>query len=159
MVGRTAASRILRAYDRRPAAHVFPLEDAFVGVLAAEAAVPARRMPGVTDLLLDVKHRQRWDDATGSRWFAGKLLVHRVAQPRRALRWLLLERPLDGRPVQVADTAPASTEALVGGKLVAIIVAPIAAVLVIVIVVVVCCCRKKKEEKARATGCSADARC
>ena len=160
MVGRTAASRILRAYDRRPAAHVFPLEDAFVGVLAAEAAVPARQMPGVTDLLLDVKHRQRWDDATGSRWFAGKLLVHRVAQPRRALRWLLLERPLDGRPVQVdSDTAPASTEALVGGKLVAIIVAPIAAVLVIVIVVVVCCCRKKKEEKARATGCSADARC
>ena len=159
VVGRTAASRILRAYDRRPAAHVFPLEDAFVGVLAAEAAVPARQMPGVTDLLLDAKHRQRWDDATGSRWFAGKLLVHRVAQPRRALRWLLLERPLDGRPVQVdSDTAPASTEALVGGKLVAIVVAPIAAVLVIVIVVVVCCCRKKKEEKARATGCSADAR-
>ena len=72
-----------------------------------------------------------------------------------------LDGQLDGRPVQVvdSDTAPASTEALVGGKLVAIIiVAPIAAVLVIVVVIVAvvcCCCKKKKEEKARATG-SAD---
>ena len=57
-----------------------------------------------------------------------------------------------------SDTALTGTEALVGGALVAIIVAPIAAVLVIVAVivaVVVCCCKKKKEEKASATG-SAD---
>ena len=57
-----------------------------------------------------------------------------------------------------SDTALTGTEALVGGALVAIIVAPIAAVLVIVAVIVAvvcCCCKKKKEEKASATG-SAD---
>jgi len=66
----------------------------------------------------------------------------------------------DAAPPCDAPPAPpgapgASTEALVGGALVAVIVAPITAVLVIVIVIVavVCCCRKKKE--ARATG-SAD---
>ena len=51
-----------------------------------------------------------------------------------------------------SDTALTSSEALVGGALVAIIVAPIAAVLVIVavIVAVVCCCCKKKKAVAPA---------
>ena len=89
VVGRSAASRMLQAYDRRPAIKVIPLEDAFFGVLASEEGVAAREMPGVMDLLLDKKHRQRWDDATGVQWFKDKLLVHRVAQPRRALRWLM----------------------------------------------------------------------
>ena len=65
------------------------------------------------------------------------------------------------------ETALASTQALVGGALVAAIVAPIAAVIaiVVIIVAVVCCCKKQEEkasfaravaqEKAGATG-SAD---
>ncbi|KAL1528615.1 hypothetical protein AB1Y20_009953 [Prymnesium parvum] len=89
VLGRGAAERIIQAYDKRPAAQVIPLEDAFLGVLAAESGVAIHTMPGITDLLLDKKHRQQWDDQTGIKWFQDKLLVHRVAHPRKALRWLM----------------------------------------------------------------------
>ena len=95
VLGAEAAAALLAQHDARLRAGrgAIPVEDAYVGVLASEAGVAPAEMPGVIDLLPHLGGdggAQKWDEATGRRYLADKLVAHRVVKPRRALRWLLL---------------------------------------------------------------------
>lgn len=90
IVGRDAVHMLVESFRKMSSSRVFRLEDAFLGVLAQREGIIAREMPGVTDLLLDKKHPQIWNNESWPRIFSGKLLVHRVAHPLLALRWIML---------------------------------------------------------------------
>jgi hypothetical protein len=82
VVGREAARLIVHAYDQLPHGKAIPVEDAFVGVLAhSQGVVP-----------LDAPNFQ--DPPRGSLQtrdtFIDQVLVHRVVEPYKAFRWLML---------------------------------------------------------------------
>ena len=99
LLGNAAVSAVVRIYARWPASRVVPLEDAFLGILGQAAQLAPVGAPGFEDLLLDTSHTQEWGDALMHLNYADKLLVHRVAHPRRAVRFLMMsvEKPTANR--------------------------------------------------------------
>jgi hypothetical protein len=81
VLGNETASLILSQYDRRRTRR-FPVEDAFVGVLANASGISP----------VDVRSFR--DPPRGShqarKLFIDQILVHRVAEPYKAFRWLML---------------------------------------------------------------------
>lgn len=90
VLGRAATAAIREVYTQWPTSRVVPLEDAFLGILAQAAQLRPTCAPGFTDLLLDATHPQMWDDALMRTNYADKLLVHRVARPQKAVRFLMM---------------------------------------------------------------------
>jgi hypothetical protein len=95
LIGRDAAAAILAQY-RDWTAEVFPIEDAFIGVLArAGGIVPTEMGPiaGRPSLFEDPAARQVQVPAL----FAGKILVHRVKDFDRSFEWMLANATLPMR--------------------------------------------------------------
>lgn len=84
MLGREAAARIVREYDAHyaPSKRIIPVEDAFVGVLAQSQDISARD-------LLTFQEPPRGSLQTRE-MFIDQVLVHRVVEPYKAFRWLML---------------------------------------------------------------------
>lgn len=83
-LGRTAAQRIVGAFNKRRKARkpVVRVEDAFVGILAAESGVKATSIDEmVQDPPVGVPQTKQV--------FAHQILVHRVIEPTRAFGWLV----------------------------------------------------------------------
>jgi len=95
LLGPESARRIVAAYDGRVrrAQPVVQVEDAFVGILADASGVHAT---DITDYVQDPPVGKEQTPAL----FGGKLLVHRVADPKNAFAWLTF-------PVRVRYYEPA----------------------------------------------------
>ena len=83
LLGSDAAARVVHEYDAnyRPS-RIIPVEDAFVGVLAKAQGIVARD-------LLTFQEPTRGSLQTRE-MFIDQILVHRVQEPYKAFRWLML---------------------------------------------------------------------
>lgn len=83
LLGAEAAARVVREYDERYGpSRIIPVEDAFVGVLARAQGIVARD-------LLTFQEPPRGSLQTRE-MFLDQILVHRVVEPFKAFRWLML---------------------------------------------------------------------
>ena len=86
VLGIEAARRVIDEYDARyTRSRIIPVEDAFVGVLASAQGIAPREQ-------LQFQEPTRGSLQTRE-MFIDQILVHRVAEPKRALEWLLEEGP------------------------------------------------------------------
>ena len=94
LVGATAARRIVREYDARYAGRreIIPVEDAFLGVLARTQGITPREVP-------TFQEPPRGSLQTRET-FIDQLLVHRVVEPYKAFRWLMLSSNCHAGAVQ-----------------------------------------------------------
>lgn len=81
VLGNDTAALILAQYDRRRD-RIIPVEDAFLGVLANAS--------GVAPLDLRSFREPPRGSRQGPKLFVDQILVHRVAEPLKAFRWLML---------------------------------------------------------------------
>ena len=83
LVGAETAARVVREYDAHyHPSRIIPVEDAFLGVLARARGIVARD-------LLTFQEPPRGSLQTRE-MFLDQILVHRVAEPYKAFRWLMM---------------------------------------------------------------------
>ena len=106
LLGSAAVTSILHEYDHKfaPAAKVIPVEDAFVGVLARGAGISPKEV-------LTFQEPTRGSRQTRE-MFIDQILVHRVVEPLKAFRWLMLSSNCHAGP-RVCDETRNRTRGLV----------------------------------------------
>ena len=84
ILGRAAATKVLHQYDTAfaPKGRVIPVEDAFIGILARDSGVSPKEV-------LTFQEPARGSHQTRE-LFIDQVLVHRVVEPMKAFRWLML---------------------------------------------------------------------
>lgn len=106
MLGADSARRIVAAYDVRVAAKrpVVRVEDAFVGILAAESGVAPTNL---ADYMQDPPAGRRQDPSL----FGGRILVHRVVEPENAFKWIIyaVKTPWSSHKRRLSGLDPART--------------------------------------------------
>lgn len=93
LVGREVARRLTAGYDAWRG-HTVRIEDAFVGILAHEAGI----RPTEIDTFQEPAHRSHQTREN----FIDQSLVHRVAEPEKAFRWLMLSSNCHSGPWECA---------------------------------------------------------
>eukprot|EP00966_Prymnesium_polylepis_P136796 3160833-Prymnesium_polylepis.1 len=94
LVGSEVAARILREYDERPQWRVIRVEDVFVGLLAHSQRIHP----------MDITTFQEPPRGTHQtrEMFIDQILVHRVVEPTKAFRWLMLSSNCHAGPKECA---------------------------------------------------------
>ena len=90
VLGREVVEKVVAGYDARPRELVFPVEDAFVGVLAKAA--------GYAPTQMDTFQEPPRGSLQTRETFIDQTLVHRVVEPQKAFRWLMLSDTCYGSP-------------------------------------------------------------
>ena len=90
VLGREVVEKVVAGYDARPRGLVFPVEDAFVGVLAKAA--------GYAPTQMDTFQEPPRGSLQTRETFIDQTLVHRVVEPQKAFRWLMLSDTCYGSP-------------------------------------------------------------
>ena len=94
LVGHAVAVGILAEYDAHPRHKVIKVEDAFVGVLASSTGVVPTEIPTFQEPPRGTLQTREM--------FIDQILIHRIVEPAKAFRWLMLSANCHAGPRECA---------------------------------------------------------
>ena len=94
LIGHDVAVDILHGYDARPSWQVIKVEDAFVGVLASSRGIAPIEIPTFQEPPRGTLQTREM--------FIDQILVHRIVEPAKAFRWLMLSSNCHAGPKECA---------------------------------------------------------